>query len=339
MSGAKSLKPGFFQGRRLLNLDSEADDVIYIGCAGGCDTTLTWEFATAPVEPGSDTCCISVSGLRGGHSGCDIHENRGSAICLMARTMAKYRLPNLRLVEIAAGSLRNALPREARLVINGPAGTISKLAESASVIQEAAVNETSEPNVRIEVSKADVPAAAISADDTSTLINALTALPHGVFDLHPVIDGLVQTSNNVATVASSPITNGHMRVTVATLSRSSSRTRMNVVLGQIAAVGRLAGASITTGNEYPGWDPNENSPLLKTCARLYEELFSHPANVTAIHAGLECGIIGERIGGMDMVSFGPRIEGAHSPDERIWVKSVQKSWKYLRAVLAELAKS
>ncbi|MHC4090215.1 MAG: beta-Ala-His dipeptidase [Planctomycetota bacterium] len=342
MSGSKVLQPDFFKGRRLLNLDSEEDDVLYIGCAGGCDVTLTWEFQTGPLAPGGEACEVTVAGLRGGHSGGDIHLNRGNAIKLLAQTLRGAGEAQLRLIGLLGGSLRNAIAREASALVAGPPGTTESLGRAAREVQAEAGGDGGEASctVRAEKRPATGAPAALSPDDTQRLLTTLAALPHGVLALVPEIAGLVQTSNNVATVAVERTTDtGRLQVEVGCLARSSSAAQMQATVRQIAAVGHLAGAAVEFGNDYPGWQPDMDSPILATCRRVYEQLFSETPNVTAIHAGLECGLIGERVKGMEMVSFGPRIEGAHSPDERVYVSSVQKSWRYLTAVLGELTRS
>lgn len=339
MTGAKALAPDFFQGRRLVNLDSEEDNAIYIGCAGGMDTNLMWDFDVSPVAGGEESCRVMVSGLRGGHSGGDIHENRGNAIKLLVRTLAGVDQAKLRIVTMAGGSKRNVIPREASAVVCGPAGLRSALEKAAGTVRGYAVAESYEENVNIVVESggAEGAANAMSAGDSARLLLVLAALPHGVVGMHPKVDGLVQTSNNVARVAVEA--NERFHVDVSMLSRSSSRSLLHVTAAQLAAIGRLSGAGVKQGGEYPGWEPNVDSPTLATCRRVYKTMFKEEPEVAAIHAGLECGIIGERVGGkLDTVSFGPTITGAHSPDECVYVASVQKSWKYLQAVLAELAK-
>lgn len=339
MTGAKALSPGFFQGKTLLNLDSEEDDVIYIGCAGGCDSKLNWSFAVSPVPADAEWVRVSVAGLRGGHSGGDIHLNRASAVRLLARVLNEY--PGIRLVGIRGGSLRNAIAREAEAVVAGPAGIAETLASTAARVQEEIVRAGGEARCAIQAdrSAAQSPAVALTQDDTQRLLSALVALPHGVLALVPEMPGLVLASNNVGTVVSQPgAADGSLEVNVGCLSRSSSLAHVQRVVRQIAAVGRLAGADVASGNAYPGWQPNVNSPLLALCRKVYEDQFGSAPRVTAIHAGLECGIIGDRMGGgLDMVSIGPRIRGAHSPDERVYVDSVRKSWQFLTAILATLA--
>lgn len=340
MSGAKALTPTSFRGRRLLNLDSEEDNAIYIGCAGGCDTNLTWKLSTSPVDSALVAYRVVVDGLRGGHSGSDIHENRANAIKLVGRVLARVDQGTMRLVELVGGSKRNAIPRESHAVVFGPSGLLRALQEAGSAVAAASRVESFEDGVRITVEQASdtTPKVAATASETNALIAAIVALPSGVLGMHPRVPNLVQTSNNVSTVDTRR-GNDAIEIVVGCLSRSSSSSLLDLTARQIASIGRLAGATAEHGNTYPGWEPNPDSPTLAVCKRVYERLFKESPHILAIHAGLECGIIGERVGRMDMVSFGPNITGAHSPDERVYVDSVAKSWKYLTAVLAELAKS
>ncbi len=338
MTGAKALTPSSVKGRRLLNLDSEEDDALYIGCAGGCDTNLKWNLKTSPVSKGSDVVRVTVAGLRGGHSGGDIHEGRGNAIKLLARVLSRAGVDQMQLVEITGGSKRNAIPRESEAVIAGPSGMLDGLIKSAGEVSIEGKGESFEENLRITAAAVDANGAmgAASSAETGQLLAAITALPCGVLGMHPKVDGLVETSNNVSTIVSST-NDDALQIEIGSLTRSSSDSRKAEALAQIAAVGRFASAVVSTGNEYPGWEPNADSPTLALCSRVYKELFQESPNVAAIHAGLECGIIGKRVGGMDMVSFGPTIRGAHSPDERVYVDSVRKSWNYLIAVLEALS--
>lgn len=334
MTGAKNIEPGFFKGRRMINLDSEEDDAIYIGCAGGTDTTLIWNLPTGAPATGMEACRVSVSGLKGGHSGCDIHLNRGSALALLVQTLQTVAEPALQLASMTGGSKRNAIPREASANVLGPRGMIERLTRAAAAIQAEAATGT-EPACQIKVE----PAAAgpvISAADTRRVLDAVAALPHGVLAVVPDIAGLVQTSNGTTTV-NSTLAGASLRIEVGCLSRSSSKTDMSALVAKIGAVARLAGAAAEQANDYPGWQPNRSSPTLAACQAEYERVFGHAPRIASIHAGLECGIIGERVGGMDMVSFGPNISGAHSPDERVDVASVQRIYKYLVAVLGALS--
>lgn len=339
MSGAKALTPRSFRGRRLLNLDSEEDDCIYIGCAGGADTNLTWRMKVKTAGRLDEACIVHVEGLRGGHSGGDIHKGRANAIRLLSRVLTRPSRPRVRLAEITGGSKRNAIPREAMARVAGRKGLIEALTAAAAAVQAEAIAESYEDDIviRIEpISPKDAGPVA-SPKRTSRILLALSALPNGVLGMHPRVTDLVQTSNNISTIESRR-TDGRLEVSLGTLSRSSSDSALEVVKQQIAAIGRLSGARVEVGNQYPGWEPNVDSPTLGVCRRVYEELFGDAPQVKAIHAGLECGIIGKLVGEMDMVSFGPTIHGAHSPEERVFVDSVAKSWQFLVAVLKELAR-
>lgn len=336
MSGAKGLTPKSFQGKRLLNLDSEEDDRLYIGCAGGCDSTLTWHWPTETYPAECEVCSITVRGLRGGHSGVDIHEGRGSAIKLLARTLHLAGTPDLRIAGFEGGSKRNAIPRESTAIVVGPKGLSARLRDAAAKVTTEGKTESLEAGLTIAVASGTTNGQAIPLGQSAALLSTLAALPHGVLGMHPTVAGLVESSNNVATVEMHG-EDGKMRVTIGNLSRSSSASRLSEVVAQIAAIARLSGATAETANDYPGWSPNPDSTLLKTCRDVYKRMFRQDPMIASIHAGLECGIIGERVGNVDMVSLGPSIMGAHSPDERVYVRSVEKSWKYLKTILAELA--
>lgn len=338
MTGARALTHKSFQGRRLLNLDSEEDDSLYMGCAGGCDTNMSWTLDASPPPQSVDVCRVSVTGLRGGHSGGDIHEGRANAIKLLVRTLLRAPAGSLQLVEISGGSKRNAIPREALAVVAGSAGVLETLQQAGADVAREAIAESFEPEVSIHVESmpGDPRPMSVTAGDTTQILTALAALPSGVLGMHPKVAGLVETSNNLSTIAMN-MRGSQAVIEVGSLSRSSSASRMRETVDQLAALGRLAGADISTANGYPGWSPNPDSPTLALCRRVYQDLFSEEPKVAAIHAGLECGIIGERVGDMDMVSLGPTICGAHSPDERVYVASVERTWRYLVALLAALA--
>ncbi len=338
MTGAKALSRNFLKSRTLINLDSEEDNAIYIGCAGGCDTTLTWTLPLQPVS-GHDVVHVRVNGLRGGHSGGDIHENRGNANKVLARTLLRVA-DGLRIVEINGGSKRNVIPREASALVCGPREILADLGTAGPQVRAEVLAESDETGlqIKIEAVPADQAPAALSPEDTRRLLSAVAALPHGVLGMHPKMPGLVQTSNNAAIITSERSDNT-LKVQVCTLERSSAQSLLHVTRDQIEAIGRLAGAAVESGNEYPGWEPNPDSPLVALCRRVYKDLFGEEPRVAAIHAGVECGIINQRMGGrLDAVSIGPTITGAHTPEERVYVDSVAKSWKFLKAILAELAK-
>ena len=338
MSGAKALQPGFFKGRILINLDSEEDNAIYIGCAGGIDTSITWRFELEECAGACEPTRVTVSGLRGGHSGGDIHENRGNANKILTRTLLGAA-DGLRIAGINGGSKRNAIPRESSALVCGPKRIRESLQAAAAKVREEVIAESDEAGLKIAVEPAeDAADKTISTDDTTRLLAGLAALPSGVLGMHPKMPGLVQTSTNFG-IITSEAGDDRLGVHVCMLSRSSSKSLLHVTRRQIEAIARLAGAEAASDNEYPGWEPNPDSPTLATCRRVYKGLFGEEAHVAAIHAGLECGIINERMGGtLDTVSFGPTITGAHSPDELVYIDSVAKIWEYLKAVLAELAK-
>ena len=339
MTGAKALASDFLKGRTMLNLDTEEDDTIYIGCAGGCDSNITFAYQSGGLaSQNTEQVLVNISGLRGGHSGCDIHENRGSAIKLLARTLRRCGIKGLQVSDIRGGSKRNAIPREASALIAGPTGLLDALQTSADLVRQLALTESAETNlaISVEAHDCDKDHAWLSAEDSRRVLCCLAALPHGVLGMSPAVPGLVQTSNNVATVRCVRDGSG-VRVEVGALSRSSNASCLDNTCEQIAATARLAGGSVETGNDYPGWEPNIDSPALAIGKRVYEQLFGESAKVEAVHAGLECGIIGKRVPDMDMISIGPTITGAHSPDEQIYIESVEKSWNYLVAMLDALA--
>ena len=333
MTGAKAVTPTSIKGRTLINLDSEEDDSLYIGCAGGADTTLHWNLPVGAAASGAEIGEVHVTGLTGGHSGCDIHLNRGNAIKLLARTL--LGADAVQLAALHGGSMRNAIPREAHAVVAAAKGAWEAIKKAAAELEKTA-RATGEPGCKIEVKTGGGATNAATADASRRVLHAVASLPSGVLALVPTIPGLVQTSNNVSTAKSR--TNGKLQLEVGCLSRSSSSADIQQTTQQLHAVAALSGADVTSGNSYPGWQPNADSKLLALCRDVYQQQFNEAPRILAIHAGLECGIIGERVGGdMDMISFGPTIMGAHSPDERIEIASVQKIWKYLRAVLAALA--
>jgi len=341
LNGVQQLAPGFFKGGRLLNLDSEDDDTLTISCAGGADSTLTWEFRTSPLPRETSVFSVRVGGLRGGHSGADIHKNLGNANKLLVHTLRQVE--GLRLLEIRGGSKRNAIAREASAVVAVTSEGKQSLLRAAEKVRGHAVEQNGEAECRIEVgdgvggASGSDGSGALSPEDTRRLLAALIALPHGVIMMEPQIKDLVRTSTNLATLETS-YQGGGCRIAAGCLSRSSASIQLHEVLRQIEAVGELSGAEARSGNEYTGWQPNVSSPLLATCRGVYEKLFGSPPQVKGIHAGLECGILAEKAGGLDMVSMGAKITGAHSPDERVYVASVQKIWRYLSGILQELAR-
>jgi dipeptidase D len=336
LTGAGLLTPGFVTAKRLLNLDSEELGAVYIGCAGGGDSTI--KLAVAGVEtPGGLNCMrLKVSGLRGGHSGIDIIEQRGNAIKILARILwkATYATP-LFLASFDGGNKRNAIPREAEAVLIVPPDamdTIQKLlvAEADEIKVELGGKE---PELSVEISPEEtVPEQVMDEISQKTLLDMVLAIPHGVETMSYDIPGLVETSNNLAMVSTEAPT-----VVVGTSSRSSSSHALQAVRDRIRAVAELASASVVENEPYPGWKPNLESELIAVAKSVGKQIFGKEPELKAIHAGLECGIIGEKYPGMDMISFGPHIEHPHSPEERVNVPSVDKFWRFMCAMLEELA--
>lgn len=359
MTGAQAVTADSFAGRILINLDSEEDASLYIGCAGAADTTMHWSFAVEPAGrdggadgadgAGGEALRVAVRGLRGGHSGCDIHENRGNAIQTLARALADAAAAPggaLRIGAIRGGNLRNAIPREASAVVRGDRAA---LADAAERIAHACRRDQFEDDVEIAVEPAnagddDAPAGWISAGDTRRLLDALLAIPSGVISMHPKIPTLVQNSNNLSVLTCAAgdggggSGGGRLEIVAECLSRAAATSLLHFDKARLAAIARATGGSASHSGQYPGWEPDVDSKLLAICREVYRETFGREPEVKAIHAGLECGIIGAAIGEpIDMISFGPDITGAHSPDERVSVESVARVETLLRAVLERLA--
>ncbi|RMF73687.1 MAG: aminoacyl-histidine dipeptidase [Acidobacteria bacterium] len=340
MTGAMGLDPSLVRGRTMLNLDSEEDGVLFVGCAGGCDTRIELPLHREPLPGGVVLREIAVTGLLGGHSGLDIIRNRANAIHVLARALEPVAaLAPLRIVGLAGGSKRNAIPREAFATIAVPAAEDARLRAAVDAVAAAVRTEYAgiEPQPSIAVREpAQDGAEALDETTGLRLVRLLRALPSGVIAMSRDIEGLVETSTNLGVVRAEP---GDDTATIVCCSRSSVSEALDSVLEQIAAIAALAGASAERTGRYPGWKPNLDSPVLKVTRGAFERLFGREPHVTAIHAGLECGLIGERIPGMDMVSFGPEIRGAHSPDERVQISSVGRFWQLLTAVLDDLSRA
>ncbi|NTU53512.1 MAG: aminoacyl-histidine dipeptidase [Chlorobiaceae bacterium] len=334
MTGAMGLKPGVLRGEILLNLDSEDEGVLSTGCAGGLDGTMTFSYTGIQVPPGCVSFEIRVSGLKGGHSGMDINLGRGNANKIMNRLLQMgYERYGVFLASIDGGSLRNAIPREssARLVVSGTLGDLflGDLQEQAGII--GGELEATDPGLRIEVMPINVPDRVIEEDLLKRLLEAVAACPDGVIRLSGEISGLVETSNNLARVRS----DGHT-LTVECLLRSAVKVSMQELAGVIGGVAERACASVVFRNGYPGWRPDKTSPILKVMTEVYRERFGRSPEIRAVHAGLECGIIGAAYPGLDMISFGPTIRHPHSPDEKVECASVGKFMDFLVATLAAI---
>ena len=330
MTGAMGLKPGQLHGQILLNLDTEEDDEIDIGCAGGIDVTATQNYELE--ESKGQIIKIEIKGLQGGHSGMDIHKGFGNANVILGRLLftGLYN-QNIQLISIDGGGLRNAIPREAFAVLS--VRNSIEFIENANVLRKAILEEFAdvEKDLAINIETFSTPEKAISEENSARIILALKALHNGVYRMSPDVADLVEASNNVARVE---LKNGELKIL--NLSRSSVESTKFAVAEQLKAVCELAGMNVEFSGSYPGWKPKPGSEIVKLMERIYEKDFGSKPHVVACHAGLECGIIGANYPEMEMVSFGPTIRGAHSPDEKANIPSVQKFWGFLKEILADI---
>ncbi|MDG4945541.1 aminoacyl-histidine dipeptidase [Weeksellaceae bacterium KMM 9713] len=336
MTGAQNLDGSLLDGRILLNLDTEEDDEIGIGCAGGIDVTASRSYEMHDVDDNDNYGIkISVTGLNGGHSGMEIHKGLGNSNKILGRLLCSIS-KEYRIAEVKGGGLRNAIPREAwaMVIIDN-----SDVAEVSREIEKAAWEikkdfEDVDPDLTIHIdAEVAAPAKALSKEDSRKFTQMIYALHNGVYKMSADIPDLVEASNNVARVE---LKDG--KAEVQNLTRSSVESSKEEVANKLKEAFDTAGFETVFSGSYPGWQPNPNSEILKTLESLYKEMFNEQPNVAACHAGLECGILGERIPGLDMISFGPTILGAHSPDERASISSTQKFWKYLLEILKQTPK-
>jgi dipeptidase D len=334
MTGAMGLKGGLLDGDILLNLDTEDDNEITIGCAGGVDVTITGCYTQEQPLAGYSTYLLGVKGLTGGHSGMDIHRGRGNANKLINRLLflAADRF-GVRVASIDAGGLRNAIPREsfATLMVNDSEAEqfMAFIDAEAAILQ--AEYATTDPGLEITIEPAEAPASTLSREFQDKILRAVWACPNGIFRMSPDIEDLVQTSNNLARVR---VSDGKYKVLC--LTRGSVDTEKMDLARAIRCTFELIGADVSFDGAYPGWAPRPNAPIVKMMSALYEEMFGEKAPVLACHAGLECGILGTNYPDMQMISFGPNIRGAHSPDEKVQISSVQKYWGYLMEALKRI---
>ena len=332
MTGALGLKGGFLSGDILLNLDTEDDDEISIGCAGGVDLTSRGSYTPEEtVKDGNAALSVVLRGASGGHSGMDIHKGLANANKLMNRTLLEaLDHVDLRVAEIQGGGLRNAIPRESRATVvfakSDQEALLAALAQSGDVLQTEYA--TTDPDLVLEWNTVDLPSHVMGEDDQYALLLAIQTCPVGIHRMSPDIAGLVQTSNNLARVA---VADGSVEIQC--LNRSSVDSEKDDHARSIEAAFALAGLHTERSGAYPGWTPNPSSEAVAMCRELYQERYNEAPRVLACHAGLECGILGTNYPDMDMVSFGPNIRGAHSPDECVQVSSVQKFWGYFLEVL------
>jgi dipeptidase D len=334
MTGAMNLDSSILTGEILLNLDTEEDDEIGIGCAGGLDITATKTYEEVEIPENTTAFSITITGLTGGHSGMDIHKGLGNANKIMNRLLFdSFTNFGLRIAEINGGSLRNAIPREsfAKVVVNSilRASFLSETNELISQIK----NEfsTIEPNLSIKIEEIPQQKNVVDLSVQETFLRGMYAALNGVYKMSPDVKGLVETSNNIAKV---DLKNG--KILIGCLTRSSSESSKLDLANSIRSSFELAGFEVEFSGTYPGWLPNMNSEILQIVSNIYRKLFEKEPKIMACHAGLECGILGQNYPKMDMISFGPNIKGAHSPDERAQISSTQKFWKLLQEILKNI---
>ncbi len=335
MGGARGLQPGVLKGRLMLNLDTEEWGEFYLGCAGGLDVNVARQGDADPLPSGYKACQIALRGLRGGHSGVNIHEERGNAVKLLVRVLRGLeRVVPLRLASLNGGSARNALPREAFATIAVPSEDYGRLPALLQEIQEVLRQELRCVDDALLLEVADAATDCLmSRGEQNVWLASLHAAPHGVRRMSRQVPGVVETSNNLGMVDLYP-QGGSCNLMVRSLRDSGSLALADEIVSLFA----LSGTQAEVAGYYPGWAPNPASPLLATCQAVYRRDFGAESLVQVIHAGLECGIIGAKYPGLDIVSFGPTIRGAHAPGEAVEIQSVGKCWELLKAILAELAK-
>ncbi|KVV15645.1 aminoacyl-histidine dipeptidase [Flavobacterium sp. TAB 87] len=334
MTGALNLKGGILQGQILLNLDTEEDDEIDIGCAGGIDLNARRSYNEEEVPENSVGHVIRVKGLNGGHSGMDIHKGLGNANKIMNRLLFDaFENFGLQIAEVNGGGLRNAIPRESEAKV-----IISEMFDEAYIFDmQEIINDikeefkTTEPNLVIEIEKCDLPNKVMDLGVQEGIIRAIYAAQNGVYRMSADMEDLVETSNNLARVS---IKNGEIEINC--LTRSSVETSKFDLANSLRSAFELVGCEVELAGSYPGWTPNVNSEILEVLKEIYEKQNGDQPKVVACHAGLECGILGTNYPDMDMISFGPTIHGAHSPDERASIKSAQKYWKFVLEVLENI---
>lgn len=331
MTGAMGLKGGVLKGEMLFNLDTENDSEIDIGCAGGMDITATSTYPEESILGWGDAYRITVKGLHGGHSGMDIHRGFGNANKIMNRILYEAILsPGLRIASIDGGGLRNAIPRESEALVVVHSQQKGQLESGFKALSAIVRNELrhTEPNLVLELEPAQGPEKVMETEIQNKIIKAIYAAHNGVYSISSAVKGLVETSNNIARVA---IADG--KISIGCLTRSSVESAKMDLANTLRSAFELAGCSVSFSGSYPGWNTQPDSAILKTAVAQYKMLFKEEPDVIACHAGLECGILGQHYPGMEMISFGPTIKGAHSPDERVSISSVQKFWKLLLAIL------
>lgn len=337
LTGANNLGEGMISGSILLNLDSEDDGELFVGCAGGVDTTITFDYKRELAPADFHYFNFTIAGGSGGHSGCDIHEGRANSNKLLARFLFNLSADHrIAIATIGGGNLRNAIPRDAHATF----GVMSADKEAVVVAFNKYVAEVeneyhaTDPTMQFSLETADKPEYVIDADTTDRLVRSLYCCAHGVISMSHDLEGLVETSTNLASVK---MLDGN-QILVTTSQRSSVESRKWDIARQVEALFLLAGAKVSHGDGYPGWAPNMDSAIMNIASDAYEELFGEKPAIKAIHAGLECGLFLSKYPHLDMVSFGPTLRGVHSPSEKMHIPAVEKFWKQLVLILEKVAK-
>ena len=333
LTGANEFPGGVLKAKYFLNLDGEEKGTLCIGCSGGVNTTAR-RTVTLRAPQGDTAYRVKVSGLKGGHSGVDIHLGRGNAIRVLGG--AVQRLMDTLGVEVAdlkGGSARNVIPREAAAIVVADSAKEKELKQAVAQFEAETKTDLGsfDPGVQISIEKTERPAQVLDGKDAQSVVGLLVAIPHGVLAMSPDVPGLVQNSTNLATVS----VKGD-QVEVGSSQRSAIESSKMAAARMVAAACRLAGFESEHAGSYPGWKPEPQSEIVQKCKEVFREVFGSETRLVAMHAGLECGVIGEKYPGMQLISFGPQIESPHSPNERVGIASVAEFWKYLRAVLEKL---
>ena len=334
LTGAFALEADMLKGKIMLNLDSEDFGVLTVGCAGGGDTQIKLPISKQETTGDYDAITIKISGLRGGHSGVDIHEQRGNAVKLLTRMLWKaHGNYDFYISEMKGGDKHNAIPRESYATILVDKSNKNQFVESLKAEEKYILEEIKpiDPNFKVNVEGADNIQTTLTKESQTKVLNLLHGLPHGVEKMNYDIPNLVETSTNLATIS---FNDKNARIQLST--RSSLTTELQNLRDKINAVAKLSGADVEEGDCYPGWKPDLSSNILKVSQKIFKDMYNKEPIIEAIHAGLECGIIGEKFPGMDMISIGPTIKYPHSPDEELHISTVEKTYKYVLKILEEI---
>jgi len=333
MTGAQHLQEGILDAKIMLNLDTEEDDELDIGCAGGIDITATGTYQQTNTNKNEKAYQIKVKGLSGGHSGMDIHLYRGNANKILNRLLYKGMAKALQVAEIHGGGLRNAIPREAEAVVVLPENKATEILNDLKGLSETIkVEQTKQdPDLTFVFEEVNLPEKIMQKDDQERLIKTIYGAFNGVFRMSPDMEDLVETSNNVASVN---VADG--KIQIDNLTRSSVESTKEDLSNMLKSIYELGGMSVELAGSYPGWKPNPEAEILSLMSDVYQKMYQEAPKVVACHAGLECGIIKSHYPDMEMISFGPTIQGAHSPDERVKIESVKKFWDYLKETLKNI---